>query len=133
MIPEVNLINENISTFLLKGTNTAMCLTVVSLQTNPSQVFHGSASTVDDSHDKAALEALTKLAQSARDDDSVEETTPPVCHKSKRDLDLSKAKLFKPVHTLEFETKSCVVVQCHIKFSFSWSIFLFTASNYYIL
>ncbi|XP_067932832.1 double-stranded RNA-binding protein Staufen homolog 2-like isoform X2 [Watersipora subatra] len=65
-----------------KGTNTAMCLTVVSLQTNPSQVFHGSASTVDDSHDKAALEALTKLAQSARDDDSVEETTPPVSHKN---------------------------------------------------
>ena len=62
----------------MQGTNTNQCLTVVSLQTNPSQVFHGSASSVDESHDKAALQALNKLAQSARDDDSVDDTTPPV-------------------------------------------------------
>lgn len=61
-----------------QGTNNNQHLTLITLRTNPAQVFHGCASTVEESHDTASSLALTKLAQSAPDEESAEELTPPV-------------------------------------------------------
>ena len=45
-----------------QGTSTNQCLTLVALQISSPQVYHGCAPTIEESHNKASLQALQKLA-----------------------------------------------------------------------
>lgn len=53
-------------------------MSIVALHTNPTKSYHGSASSVEESRNKASLLALNQLAQSTEaDDESTEETISP--------------------------------------------------------
>lgn len=57
-------------------------MTLVALQTNPVQSYHGSAASVEESRNKASLQALNQLAQCGSQDKN--DVEPTLDHKKGR-------------------------------------------------